>query len=162
MTEATRDTSTLTAGEAIEQALAQKSLCAAFQVTAAANADRPALRDLGVEGELTWRDYADRVQSIATGFTALGVKPGDTVALMLTTRSEFHLVDTALLHISGVPFSVYFSNPVEQILPLIEDSAARIVVTQPEFLPTIVEVRKRSGRKRALGVRAPIDANLSG
>jgi long-subunit acyl-CoA synthetase (AMP-forming) len=135
----------LTAGEAIEQALAQKSLCAAFQVTAAANADRPALRDLGVEGELTWRDYADRVQSIATGFTALGVKPGDTVALMLTTRSEFHLVDTALLHISGVPFSVYFSNPVEQILPLIEDSAARIVVTQPEFLATIVEVRKRSG-----------------
>jgi long-subunit acyl-CoA synthetase (AMP-forming) len=145
VTEATTDTSTLTTGEAIEEALAQKSLCAAFQVTAAANADRPALRDLGVEGELTWRDYADRVQSIATGFTALGVKPGDTVALMLTTRSEFHLVDTALLHISGVPFSVYFSNPVEQILPLIEDSAARIVVTQPEFLPIIVEVRRRSG-----------------
>ena len=145
MTEVTTDSSTLTAGEAIEEALAQKSLCAAFQVTAAANADRPALRDLGVEGELTWRDYANRVRNIATGFTALGVKPGDTVALMLTTRSEFHLVDTALLHISGVPFSVYFSNPVEQILPLIEDSAARIVVTQPEFLPIITEVRRRAG-----------------
>jgi long-chain acyl-CoA synthetase len=134
-----------TAAQAIEKALEQKSLCAAFQVTAAANADRPALRDLGQGGELTWREYADRVRSIATGFTALGVKPGDTVALMLTTRSEFHLVDTAALHIAAVPFSVYFSNPVEQILPLIDDSAARIVVTQPEFVPIIVEVRKRTG-----------------
>jgi len=138
--------SSTSAAEAIEKALEQKSLCAAFQVTAAANADRPALRDLGVEGELTWRDYADRVRTIATGFTALGVKPGDTVAIMLTTRSEFHLVDTAALHISAVPFSVYFSNPVEQIQPLMEDSSARIVVTQPEFVPVMVEVRKRTGR----------------
>src|SRR5215204_2524371 len=76
--------STTRAAEAIEEALAQPSLCAAFQVTAAANADRPALRDLGVERELTWRDYADRVRNLATGFTALGVQPGDTV------RSEEH------------------------------------------------------------------------
>ena len=146
MSEATTATSTTTtAAEAIEKALEQKSLCAAFQVTAAANADRPALRDLGVEGELTWRDYADRVRTIATGFTALGVKPGDTVAIMLTTRSEFHLVDTAALHISAVPFSVYFSNPLEQIQPLMEDSSARIVVTQPEFVPLMVEVRNRTG-----------------
>jgi long-subunit acyl-CoA synthetase (AMP-forming) len=146
VSEATTATSnTTTAAEAIEQALEQKSLCAAFQVTAAANADRPALRDLGVDGELTWRDYADRVRTIATGFTALGVKPGDTVAIMLTTRSEFHLVDTAALHISAVPFSVYFSNPVEQIQPLMEDSSARIVVTQPEFVPVMIEVRKRTG-----------------
>ena len=141
----TASSTTTTAAEAIEKALEQKSLCAAFQVTAAANADRPALPDLGVEGELTWRDYADRVRTIATGYTALGVTPGDTVAIMLTTRSEFHLADTAALHISAVPFSVYFSNPVEQILPLMEDSAARIVVTQPEFVPVMVEVRRRTG-----------------
>ena len=49
---------------------------------------------LGVEGELTWRDYADRVRAIATGFAALGVSPGDVVGIMLTSRSEFHLVDT--------------------------------------------------------------------
>src|ERR671920_1032293 len=95
---------------AIEEALAQDTLCAAFQVTAAANADRPALRTFGADTALTWRDFADRVQSIATGLAALGIGPGDTVGLMLDSRVEFHLIDTAVLHLRAVPFSIYNSN----------------------------------------------------
>src|SRR5688500_9304048 len=86
---------------AIEEALRQDTLCAAFQVTAAANADRPALRVFGSDTALTWRDFAERVRSIATGLAALRIGAGDTVGLMLDSRDEFHLIDTAVLHLGA-------------------------------------------------------------
>ena len=135
--------------ETIEQALAQHTLCAAFQVTAAAHPERPALRTLGAEREYTWGDYAEEVQRIAGGLHALGVRAGDAVALMLAGCSEFHLIDTAAMHLGAAPFSIYFSNPVEQILPMIENSEARVVFTQPQFVEIIEEVARAVGHDRA-------------
>jgi acyl-CoA synthetase (AMP-forming)/AMP-acid ligase II len=66
------DTAALTA--TMEEALAQPTLCAAFHVTVAGNADRLALRSLGDPGELTYREYAERVRAVATGLYALGVR----------------------------------------------------------------------------------------
>jgi long-subunit acyl-CoA synthetase (AMP-forming) len=125
---------------AIEEALAQETLCAAFQVTAAANADRPALRDFGSDEELTWRDYADRVRAIATGLAALGVDREDAVGMMLTTRSEMHLIDQAVLHLGGVPFSIYHTNPPEKVAPLVVNAGARVLFTEQSLLPTIAAV----------------------
>jgi long-chain acyl-CoA synthetase len=127
---------------AIEEALRQDTLCAAFQVTAAANADRPALRVFGSDTEVTWREFADRVRSIATGLAALGIGPGDTVGLMLDSRPEFHLVDTAVLHLGALPFSIYNSNPPEKIVPMLENSEARILIAEAHYAPVLVEAAK--------------------
>jgi acyl-CoA synthetase (AMP-forming)/AMP-acid ligase II len=90
----------------VAAALEQPSLCGAFQITSSANADRPALRDVDGSVEISWGQYAERVRSIATGLASLGVGRGDTVALLLTNRPEFHLVDTAVLHLGAAPFNV--------------------------------------------------------
>jgi long-subunit acyl-CoA synthetase (AMP-forming) len=127
---------------AIEEALRQDTLCAAFQVTAAANADRPALRVFGSGADVTWRVFADRVRSIATGLAALGIGPGDTVGLMLDSRNEFHLVDTAVLHLGALPFSIYNSNPAEKIVPLLENSEARILIAEAHYVPVLLEAAK--------------------
>jgi long-subunit acyl-CoA synthetase (AMP-forming) len=127
---------------AIEEALRQDTLCAAFQVTAAANADRPALRVFGADAALTWRDFAERVRSIATGLAALGIGPGDTVGLMLDSRNEFHLVDTAVLHLGALPFSIYNSNPPEKIVPMLENSEARVLVAEAHYAPALIEASK--------------------
>src|SRR5829696_9218092 len=127
---------------AIEEALRQDTLCAAFQVTAAANADRPALRVFGSEAAVTWREFAERVRSIATGLAALGIGPGDTVGLMLDSRNEFHLVDTAVLHLGALPFSIYNSNPPEKIVPLLENSEARILIAEAHYVPSLLEAAK--------------------
>src|SRR5918999_443134 len=134
------------AAAAIEEALRQDTLCGAFQVTAAANADRPALRVFGSDRELTWRDFAERVRSIATGLAALGIGPGDTVGLMLDSRAEFHLVDTAVLHLGALPFSIYNSNPAEKIVPLLANSDARILIAEPHYVPALVEAAKENPR----------------
>ncbi|HZI38055.1 MAG TPA: AMP-binding protein, partial [Acidimicrobiia bacterium] len=59
------------------------SLCEAFQRSAVINPDRVALRTTGGAVEITWREYAGRVRSIAAGLAALGVERGQTVALMM-------------------------------------------------------------------------------
>ena len=120
--------------QAAVAALGASSLCEAFQITAVANAERPALRTPDGLFEITWGQYAARVRAIAAGLASLGVGDGDAVALFLTNRPEFHLVDTATIHLGAAPFSVYHTNPPEQIVPLLENSGARVIVTEPVFL----------------------------
>jgi long-subunit acyl-CoA synthetase (AMP-forming) len=131
--------------EAIGHALSRHTLCAAFQATAAANASRVALRAFGDAREISFAQYGARVQSIATGLAAVGVAAGEAVGLMLTNTPEFYLVDTAVMHLGAAPFSIYFTNPVEQIIPLMQNSGARVVVSEPEYAGTLAAVRDRIG-----------------
>ena len=131
-------------GDVIEDALREPTLCGAFQLTAAAHPARPALRAFRGDMELTWGDYANRVRSIAGGLAGLGVEPGDAVGLLLGNRPEFFLLDTAAQHVGGVPFSIYPTSPPEQILPLIENSGARVVVTEPAHLAKLQAVAART------------------
>ena len=80
------------------------TMCEAFQATVARYPDELALRTVGGAVTITWGDYAGRVRQIAAGLAGLGVGRGDTVALMLTNRPEFHLADTAALHLGAIPF----------------------------------------------------------
>ena len=129
---------------AIDEALAQPTLCAAFQMTAAANAQRPALRHVGSPDvdAISFGEAARRVESIAGGLTALGVGHGDTLGLMLDTRSEFHLADLAAMHLGAVPYSIYNSNPVEKVVPLLENSGSTVVLAEPHYASVLAEARR--------------------
>ncbi len=111
-----------------------RTLCAAFQQTASARPDAVALRTPDDSVTLTWREYADRVRNVAAGLAALGVTRGDTVALMLTNRPEFHVVDTGALHIGATPFSIYNTLATDQIAHLFSNAANKVVVTELQFL----------------------------
>ena len=113
------------------------TLCAAFQETAARHPNRVAVRASDGSQTITWREYADRVRALATGLASLGVRPGDTVGIMLTNRPEFHLVDTATLHAGGTPFSIYNTLAPEQIAHLFGDAGNRVVICEKQFLDPI-------------------------
>ncbi|MCS7475332.1 AMP-dependent synthetase/ligase [Umezawaea endophytica] len=113
------------------------TLCEAFQHTAALRPDAVALRTLGGAQELTWREYADRVRRVAGGLDSLGLRRGDTMALLLTNRPEFNLVDTAALHLGLVPFSIYQTSAPAQIAYLLRHSRCRVVVTERQFLDQV-------------------------
>ena len=55
------------ASEAAAERLGVKSLCEAFQNTAAARPEVVALRVPGGRGGITWAEYAGRVERIAAG-----------------------------------------------------------------------------------------------
>ncbi|CAM2763884.1 AMP-dependent synthetase/ligase [Skermania piniformis] len=120
-----------------ESGKAVRTLPEAFQATSQIHPDRVALRRPRDSLTVTWREYAARVEAIAAGLAGLGVRAGDTVAIMLTNRPEFHLIDTAALHLGAVPFSIYNTSAPEQISYLFGNAGNRVVVTEQRFLPQI-------------------------
>ena len=125
------------------QALDCDTLCAAFQQTASERPDDVALRTKDGAHEVTWAQYADRVRRLAAGFSALGIGRGDTFALMLANRPEFHIADAAAMHLGAVAFSVYNTSAPEQIEYLLGDAANRVLVTERAFADRIAAVRDR-------------------
>jgi len=122
-------------------ALEARTLCGAFQATAAQFPEQVALRTPGGAVEITYADYADRVRALAEGFASLGVDRGDTVALMLTNRPEFALTDVAAMHLGATPFSVYNTLSVEQMNHVFRNAGNRVIVTERQFLPRVLEAR---------------------
>jgi long-subunit acyl-CoA synthetase (AMP-forming) len=120
------------------------TLCQAFQRTAAANAGRIALREAGTAEGVTWDEYARRVQAIATGLHAVGVRPGDAVAILIRNRPAFNLADTAALHLGATPFSLYATEPQEQMVALMRDSGARVLITEEHFAERAAAVAERA------------------
>ncbi|MFC9434204.1 AMP-dependent synthetase/ligase [Nocardia sp. NPDC057030] len=109
----------------------------AFQETLTLRPDQVALRTVGGTQQITWREFGERVRAIASGLSALGVGPGDTVGIMLTNRPEFNLVDTAALHLGATPFSIYNTSSSEQITHLFTNAANKVVVTEQVFLDKV-------------------------
>ena len=121
-----------------------RTLCSSFQATASRFPQAVALRTPGDGMVVTWAQYSARVRSIAEGFAALGVGRGDTVAIMLTNRPEFHLVDTGALHAGATPFSIYNSLAPEQINYLFANAANRVVVCEEQFVPALLAAKPGS------------------
>jgi len=117
------------------------SMCEAFQITAARFADRPALRTSDGRIELSFKGYAARVRRLATALHVAGIGRGDTVACLLVNRPEFHLVDTAAIHLGATPFSVYNTLSAEQVSHLLRNADSRIVFTEPQYLEKILAAR---------------------
>ncbi|HEX8648580.1 MAG TPA: long-chain fatty acid--CoA ligase [Thermoleophilaceae bacterium] len=126
-------------------ALKEDTLCGAFQITVGQFGEREALRTKGGEFTMTWAEYGQKVQSLAAGLAALGLGRGDTIALMLTNRPEFHWFDTAAMHLGATPFSIYNTYSAEQIEYLASDAQNRIVITEPAFLDRMKKVKEDCG-----------------
>ncbi len=115
------------------------TLCDAFQRTAAVAPDTVALRTVGATRTVTWRALAEDVRLLAAGLAGLGVRRGDTVALMMTNRVEFFPVDLAAQHLGAIPFSVYNTLPAAQLAHVLRNSGSRVMVCETQYLPVVRE-----------------------
>ncbi|WP_024802631.1 fatty acid--CoA ligase FadD11 [Nocardia sp. BMG51109] len=111
-----------------------ETLCAAFQHNASQQPDSVALRTPGDAATLTWREYARQVRDVANGLAALGVRSGDTVALMMSNRIEFYPLEVGAMHLGATSFSIYNTLPAEQIAHVLTNSGARVVICEPQYV----------------------------
>jgi long-subunit acyl-CoA synthetase (AMP-forming) len=118
-------------------ALSAATLCEAFQITAQQFPDSVALRTPGNEYAMTYGEWADNVQRVAGGLSELGLRRGDTLALMTTNRPEFFIADMAALHLGATPFSIYNSSSPEQIEYLFGNAGNKIVIAERQFVENI-------------------------
>ena len=117
------------------------TIAEAFRRTVAAHPDRTAIRTLGGSETWSWKQLEERVDAFAGGLVKLGLRHGDTMAIMLVNRPEFHMVDLAATTLGATPFSIYATSPTSEIEFVLADAEARIVVTEHVFLDRILEAR---------------------
>jgi long-subunit acyl-CoA synthetase (AMP-forming) len=118
------------------------SIAAAFRITAAARLDEVAIRTKEDAFTITWGELRDRVDALAGGLSKLGLNRGDTLALMIGNRPEFHLCDLAGMMIGAAPFSIYSTYTAEQIAYLLKDAEAHVLICEAEYLERVLEARK--------------------
>ena len=101
------------------------TIAEAFRLTSSQRADEIAIRTKGDEVSWTWTELRERVDRLAGGLHALGLRKGDTIALMLGNRPEFHQADLAAMMVGATPFSIYMTYAPNQIEYVVSDAGAR-------------------------------------
>ncbi|RZK96322.1 MAG: long-chain fatty acid--CoA ligase [Rhodococcus sp. (in: high G+C Gram-positive bacteria)] len=74
--------------------------------------------------DVTAKDFGALVTGVAKGLIANGVRPGDRVALLSSTRFEWSLLDYAIWAAGAASVPIYDSSSHDQIRWIIEDSGA--------------------------------------
>jgi long-subunit acyl-CoA synthetase (AMP-forming) len=118
------------------------TIAEAFRLTSSQRADEIAIRTKGDAVSWTWTELRERVDRLAGGLHALGLRKGDTIALMLGNRPEFHQADLAAMMVGATPFSIYMTYAPNQIEYVVSDAGARIIITEQQFLANVLEARK--------------------
>ncbi|TDD95844.1 AMP-dependent synthetase/ligase [Actinomadura rubrisoli] len=114
----------------LDRAVEGRTICTTLAATAERHGGRPAYSDR-IDGEwrtLTWADTRTRALETAAGFAALGLEPGDVVALMMPNRSEHVLADLGAVHAGGTPTTVYATLPPDQVAYIAGHCSARYAV----------------------------------
>jgi long-chain acyl-CoA synthetase len=124
------------------EALNATTLAEAFRITAAERADEVAIRTRQDAFTITWGELRERVDALAGGLAKLGVGRGDSVALLLSNRPEFHLCDLAAMMLGATPFSIYSTYTPEQIQYLVNDAQAKVLICEQQYLPQVREARR--------------------
>jgi long-subunit acyl-CoA synthetase (AMP-forming) len=119
------------------------TLAHAFRITVSERPDEVAIRTKEDAFTITWGELRERVDALAGGLARLGLGRGDTLALLIGNRPEFHLCDLAAMMLGATPFSIYSTYTPEQIRYLVTDAQSRILICEQQYLPRVLEAREQ-------------------
>ncbi|SEG30806.1 long-chain acyl-CoA synthetase [Nonomuraea solani] len=89
-------------------------------------------KDLGIWREVTWAAYWTQVELVAHALLALGVEPGDRVAVHAENRPEWLFADLGTVAVRGITVGLYPTNPPAEVAYLLADSGARILIAEDQ------------------------------
>ena len=103
-----------------------------------------------VEGEraLTWREMVARRNRLAHGLIAEGLRPGEHVAVYAENSIETLLASAALRAAGAIPVPVNHRLTGDEVLYILADSDAAMVVVGDAFLPVVDRIRGRAAAVR--------------
>ncbi|HTG92046.1 MAG TPA: long-chain fatty acid--CoA ligase [Pyrinomonadaceae bacterium] len=76
---------------------------------------------------ITAAEFVERVKDVALGLAALGIRPGDRIALLSENRPEWSIADMAILSLGAINVPIYTTQAVDQIEFILADSGSRAV-----------------------------------
>jgi long-chain acyl-CoA synthetase len=91
---------------------------------------------------LTWSQMGVRVRAAASGLVALGISPGDRVAILADSGPDWVLADLASLSAGAVDAPIYETAPAASVAWILRDSGARLVfVDRVNQLEKVLSIR---------------------
>lgn len=108
--------------------------------------------------EISARAFRDDVAALAAGLIARGVEPGDSVAIMSSTRYEWTLLDFAIWYAGAVTVPIYETSSPAQVAWIVQDAAVSLVLVEGEthagVVDRAVEQEKLTGVREVLSIDA--------
>ncbi len=87
---------------------------------------------LGIWADVTWSEYAEQVDLVGHALLALGIQPGDRVAIHSENRPEWLYTDLGTVAIRGITVGLYPTNPAAEVAYLLNDSGSRILIAEDQ------------------------------
>jgi long-chain acyl-CoA synthetase len=126
------DETTLAQRAEIERLAAGRTFCDLLESAAQQHGGEPAYSDTWDGGAswatITWEQTRELAFQVAAGLIALGLQPGERVAIMMPNCTEHVLTDLGTMHAAGVPVTFYSTLASEQIAYMAANCAAGIAV----------------------------------
>ena len=127
---------------------------------AAMHGDKLALRekDYGIWNPYSWNHYYQTARAVALGLLALGIKPGDRVAIAGENTPEWFYADLGIQMIGAIAVGIYPTNPWIELQYIVRHSGARVVVTgDQEQADKVLDAMANNGGLPALEAIVCID-----
>ncbi len=111
-------------------------------------ADRPAMRekDLGIWQTWSWAEAKDEIRAFAIGLKNLGIKRGDTIAIVGNNRPRLYWTFTAAQAIGAIPVPVYQDSVADEMA---------YVLTHAEVVAAVVEDQEQVDKLLSIAERVP-------
>ena len=92
---------------------------------------------------ITYRQFRERVAQLASALIKLGVKPGDTVAVMDWDSHRYLECYFAIPMIGAVIHMINIRLSAEQLIYSITQAEDKIIMVNPDFLPILEHIKGR-------------------
>jgi long-subunit acyl-CoA synthetase (AMP-forming) len=128
----------LTERARIQAEIEGRTLVDALADTVSKVGDHPAYSDKHEVPEgaswrtLTWTQTREMALDVAAALIELGVRPGDTVAIMATNRIEHFVADIGAVHAAATPMSIYNTLSPEQVAYVAGHARPAVVILESE------------------------------
>jgi long-chain acyl-CoA synthetase len=89
-------------------------------------------KEFGVWQGVTWASYWDTVLTVGHALLALGVEPGDRVAIHSENRREWLYSDVATMAVRAMTVGLYPTNPPAEVGYLLSHSGAKVLIAEDQ------------------------------
>src|SRR5512136_1986319 len=86
------------------------------------------------EEKLTWRDFKNRMDSIARAYLEIGIEKGDRIALLSMARNEFLTTYMAAGKVGAIWLGLSPKFTLEELRYQIGDCRPKLLVTVREYM----------------------------
>ncbi len=91
---------------------------------------------------LSYAEVGAQVRRVSLGLQAMGIAPGDRVALLSENRPEWVIADLAILSAGAVSVPIYPTLPPAQVAYILQDSGAKgVVASDAKQLAKVLQSR---------------------